>query len=155
MHVSDARKNRAAEGAVLNSGHYFVVHDHLAKHGVTLEDVLRHGYWIDTAKKFDVGHEVKVLAADLSFRVVLLVEQCQANVGAKMAILEYIDLTKADRSDETVTEDLGLEVRFRGAMKWSVLDEQGSVIKEGLDTEAEAIKELKSYAAVLSRTEAA
>lgn len=151
MHISQTKIHRAPEGSVLNSGHWFVVHDHRCKAGITMEDLLKYGYWVDVAKKFDIGHEIKVLSEDLSFRCLLLVENFQVNVGAQVAILEYVDLKEARSSSEALPPaGQGYQIVFRAARKWSILNDQGSVIKEDMSTEEEAKRELNGYLKALA-----
>lgn len=146
MNISEIKK-RCKSGTLGRAGHFFTTYDHLAPAGTTIEDVLNYQYWIDEAHQFDVCNKIEVITEDLSFRALLLVEQAEKRVGAKVSLLEYQEIGKLEKAEGDLPEmTSAYTVKWMGANKWSVLrNSDNAYITKGHQNKQDAEFVLKQH----------
>lgn len=107
------------------------------------DEILAPGYWANVAKTLAIGDEIKVIAEDMTWRMVLLV-RAVSRLEAVVYVLAHDTMGQA--ADATGA-DVPYATKWRGpARKWSViLKKDGSVVKEDFQIEEEAKKWIGSH----------
>ena len=100
--------------------------------------------WVHVAPKMEMGCEVRCVADDYSF---LAYGICTFHQGStvKIKIYEFHELDAVDQ-EEMADEAADFEVKLRGPRKWSIVKKSdGSIVKEDMATQLEAMRELDEY----------
>lgn len=104
-------------------------------------------YWINVAGRLRRYDEIRAVADDDTFDVLLTVARVEHAVGsvpyAKMRVLRYWepshDEDTSEARDEALAETAGgFTVSFAPKHRWRVVDPGGNVVMKGLETEAAA-----------------
>jgi hypothetical protein len=116
---------------------------------VTAKDLEDPKFWSLVAHKMTPGAEIRVLAADCSFRAEVL---CTYAMGTevRVIVLDFLDLEQIDYEalDAQVS---GYEIKQRGVEKWCIIKvETGEVVKSGIPTQAIAARELEDHKRALA-----
>ncbi len=110
------------------------------------EKILGYAYWKQAAAKFGPFHTLYVLPDDAAYYAELLVLHAEPGVGAKVRVKYFDDLNDDGEAIPSRSDDF--QVEFRGFDKWCIIRKSDSVkIAKGLDTKADAQRELSSYIA--------
>ena len=117
---------------------------------LTKEDLETPALWSLVAKHLSAGDsEVRCIADDMSFIAYGIVTYAQGTT-AKIKITSFHKLDDVN-PDEVVDPLDDYIIKMRGQEKWCVMRKStGEVIKKGIATQAEALKELDEYKRVLS-----
>lgn len=120
--------------------------------GTTREDLMNPSFWTHFASKFRPWDRLEVRCDDGSFYAEYLILACD-RVWAKVHELTYVNLTTSDVSQTQAAIQDGLSVKWRGPhLKHSVLRGDGAVLREGMQTKAEADQWLAEYRQKISAT---
>ena len=113
------------------------------------DDLENHELWVNQARLFSMGCEVRALADDMSFVAYCICTYAQGST-AKLKVISFDKLDEVDADALTdATQDY--EVKLRGPKKWSIVQKStGAIIKEDIPTQLEAMKELSDYQRALS-----
>jgi len=100
--------------------------------------------WVNIAGKMTMGTEVRCLADDMSFVAYGVCTFSQGStVKIKIYAMHKLDQVDADKMGD-ITSDY--EIKLRGPKKWCVMKKSdGTVIKEGIATQLEAMREMEDY----------
>lgn len=103
----------------------------------------------NVAAKINDGDEIRIIADDYSFVAYLFVTFVRGtDVRAKLISFHELDAVYEDT--DPVSERY--EVKQRGVKKWCIVDKtDGSVIKELIPTQQEALRERDEYVRALKR----
>jgi hypothetical protein len=114
--------------AAINTWH------HIAEHGTTIDDVLKPEFFVHHAREVKVWNEIKVVAADGSFYLHLLVEAVADTGIYTSVIFSRQGASHIEQPDET-----DFRVEFGGAHKWRIVrTTDGAVLNKGIPNKAEA-----------------
>lgn len=103
----------------------------------------------NVAAKINDGDEIRIVADDYSFVAYLFVTFVRGT-DVVTRLMNFYELDDVDRSANPTNEKY--EVKMRGPKKWSILNrETGEVVKENIQTQAEALRELDDYVRALKR----
>lgn len=113
--------------------------------GTPFDKILGYAYWKQAAAKFGPFHTLYILPDDMAYYAELLVLNSEPGVGVSVRV-KYFDDLKNDEALPSRADDF--QVEFRGFDKWCIIRKSDSVkIAKGLDTKADAQRELASYIA--------
>ena len=97
--------------------------------------------WVNCASKMEMGCEVRCIADDMSFVAYGICTFAQGST-VKIKILKFHEL---DAVDPEMADD-DYELKLCGSKKWCIRKtSDGSVIKEGMATQLEGMRELDDY----------
>jgi len=107
--------------------------------------------WSLVAKHFSMGDtEIRCIADDLSFVAYGIVTYAQGTT-AKIVIYAFHKLDEVDRSEVIDPLD-DYTVEMKGAKKWCIVKQStGEIIKQDIDTQLAATRELGDYKKALSQ----
>jgi hypothetical protein len=116
---------------------------------LTKSDLENGDLWSLVSPQINEGAEIRVLADDYSFVATLLVTFVKGtDVRAK--IVHYVKMEEVDH--EALNSKVGdYEVKLCGTKKWCIRKrDDGTIVKEGMATQLEALKELEDYERALA-----
>lgn len=101
--------------------------------------LLQPAFWSHVAGRLKPRDRIEVTAADGAWFAELMVRTA-SRLEAKVAMMRFVDLEKADKAASELTEVEAYEVTYRGpSAKWSVKRRSdAAVMVERLETKAEA-----------------
>lgn len=144
------RPYKLTEDRINKEGYDYNRHGVRVPAGTTIEDVTHYAFWQHATTKADgrglrIHDLLTVICDDLAFRAELTVLAVEPRVGAKVKILNYWDLSdEKEKSLPSLVNDF--EVKWRAAAKWSIVRKaDGVVIRDKIESQDEARKELASY----------
>jgi len=106
-----------------------------------LEDV---DLWVNCANKMEMGSEVRCIADDMSFVAFGICTFVEGST-AKLKIYSMNELDAVDY-DKLSGEAGDYEAKLCGSKKWCIRKlSDGSVVKEGMATQLECLRELEDY----------
>lgn len=109
----------------------------------TKEQLSDPALWASVAPQMQPGDSIRVIAEDFSFIAVLVVTFSQGTV-ARVKVLTVHGLDKVEQQQPGLFGDY--ELKMRGPKKWCIVKTStGEVIKEGIPTQTEAVRELADY----------
>lgn len=110
----------------------------------TKDDLLNPSFWAHVAQSFRPTDLVEVYRVDGKVFAQLVVMSCD-KTWAKMAILQYVDLAKAEKSSLDGMESEYM-VKLRGPKRWSVIRRaDNQILQENLFSESDAKNWLEVY----------
>lgn len=116
--------------------------DLTAEKGVDPKAILQPSFWAHVAGRLKVGDRIEVTAFDGSWLAELIVRSKPVGraTEAKVAMLHFHDLQKADKAAKELTEEEGVEVVYKGpTLKFCVVRKSDkTIISERHDTREEA-----------------
>jgi len=116
------------------------VHLAIVPENVTIDDVLKPGYWKNVAAKLAPFDIIEILAEDGTWEAELRVTRCEEQWAKVVVRHGPLQLETADKPE---TEASGYTLKWSGARKWRIIrDNDGAVIKEDLPTKGAAQVEL-------------
>lgn len=108
------------------------------------ENLEDHKLWVNHARNFTAGCEVRCLADDMSFVAECICTYAQGST-AKLKITLFTKLDKIDQ-DSIADAASDFAVKLRGPRKWSIVKKStGEIVKEDIPTQLEAVRELTDY----------
>lgn len=118
---------------------------------LTKKDLENPALWSLVAKNLTMGNtEIRCIADDMSFVAFGVVTYAQGTT-AKIVIYAFHKLDEVDRAEVVDPLDDYI-VDIMGAKKWCIVKKStGEVIKEDMDTQLIAVRELVEYKKVLSQ----
>lgn len=112
--------------------------------GLSVDDLENPDLWVNVANKVEMGSEIRCMAEDMSFVAYGICTFAQGST-IKVKILEMHELDAVD-NDALADAASDYEVKLRGRKKWCLIKKSdSSVIKEGIATQLQAMKELEDY----------
>ena len=106
-----------------------------------LEDV---EFWASVAPQMEIGSEIRCVADDMSFVAYGICTYAQGAI-AKVKILNMYDLDAVE-PDDMEGNYSDYIAKLRGPKKWCIVQQStGDVIKEGIPTQLEALRELDDF----------
>jgi hypothetical protein len=116
----------------------------------TIKDLENPDAWVNVAKNMSMGCEVRCLADDMSFVAYGVCTFVQGSIAkVKINSFHKMDLVDPDSMGDAASD---FEVKLRGPKKWSIVNKRsGDVVKEGIDTQLNAMRELEDYRKALRR----
>lgn len=114
--------------------HAITTYHHMVAPGVSLEDVLKPGYWAHVVPQLKAHTRIVCDTEDAAWTAVLYV-RATTQVEAFVAVLSHVVLRKAQKP----ASKGDYSVAFRGPKsQWSVTLADGTVVREGLALEEHA-----------------
>ena len=111
---------------------------------LSVEELEAPELWVNVAVQLEAGSEVRCLADDMSFVAYGMCTFAQGTT-AKIKIMEMFELDEVDH-DSLADEASDYEAKLCGSKKWCVRKKStGEIVKEGLPTQLEAMRELEDY----------
>ncbi len=146
---------KLTEDRINREGFDYNRHSVRVPHGTSMDDILDHAFWQHASAKADgrglrVNDFITVITDDQSFRAHLVVMAVQPRIGARVLVLDHWDFTKT-AAEPLPKGDENYEIKWRGGAKWSVVRKNdGTVIRDKMESEEEAHRELASYMKALA-----
>jgi len=117
--------------------------------GLSKDELEDPGLWVNVAGKLEMGSEIRCLALDMSFVAYGICTYAQGTI-VKLKVIEFhkLDAIDIDQMDAKTSD---FEVKMRGQKKWCISKRStGEIIKEGIPTKTECLKELEDYQRALA-----
>ena len=116
---------------------------------LTKKDLEDPALWVNVAKSMTMGDtDVRIMADDMSFIAYGMCTYCQGST-AKIKIIAFHELDEV--TPDTVDPLDDYIVKLRGPKKWCIINQKtGEVVKEGIDKQIDAMRELEDYKRILS-----
>lgn len=147
---ANTREPRLPHGNLKPMNYYVRQWSAMIPASATWADIQEYSYWKNvSAQGLERGHIISCVSEGGSFFGQLVVVNAENQIGARVAVLSYVDLTEAERLLPSVRDDY--EIRRGRASKWEVVRKKdGQIIRDLLDTRELAEIELTSAIAVAS-----
>lgn len=111
---------------------------------MTVDELEDPAFWASVASQMEIHCEIRCVADDTSFVAYGICTYAQGAI-AKVKILNMYDLDTVE-PDDMEGEHSDYEIKLRGPKKWCVVQKStGDVIKEGIPTQIEAMRELDDF----------
>lgn len=128
--------------------HSYRRHNAVVPGSLEKEDLTNPALWVNVSNRINMGDEIRCVADDYSFVAYLF---CTHRVGNKAVLRLMSGFTLDTVGESAPDDDFDYEHKLRGPKKWCIVEKStGKVVKEGISTEAEALRELEDFRKALA-----
>lgn len=111
---------------------------------LTKDDLENPDLWVNVARGMTMGCDIRCIADDMSFVAFGTCTFAQGS-SVKVKIYSFNELDKVDY--DAMADEAGRFItKFRGPKKWSIVNnETGEIVKEDIQDQVTAVRELADY----------